>query len=105
MRNIKRNFTCYGLLTVLIAIGILFSGCLVAPAEPSEVVFETDPEEIHITINGEARESPSSVVVRKGSELVVVVEPMERMESASIPGNDTRYVFDRWDDGDKTNPR
>ncbi len=105
MSNNKRGSLKYTLFVLLATLTILFSGCLLAPVESSEVIFETEPAEVEIMINGELHTSPSRVVVRAGSELLVEVMLIETMESASLPGNDTRFVFDRWEDGDTNNPR
>jgi predicted RNA-binding protein with TRAM domain len=105
MGNIRYMTLKCTLLILVLFLAVVFSGCLLVPGDSSEVIFETDPAEVEISINGEPHSSPSRIVVRAGSELLVEVMQIETIESASLPGNDTRYVFDRWDDGDTTNPR
>jgi outer membrane protein assembly factor BamB len=49
--------------------------------------------------------SPKSLQVTAGSHTIEVITPQEKDNSTHVSGNDTRYIFDRWNDNNTENPR
>ncbi|HDG62393.1 MAG TPA: hypothetical protein ENG15_05265, partial [Thermotoga sp.] len=66
----------------------------------------TIPEEgLSIEIDGKTFTSPKTAFVGKGNHTIGVLSPQYKDRSNWVSGDDTEYVFDRWNDGNTQNPR
>ena len=66
----------------------------------------TIPEEgLSIEIDGKTFTSPKTAFVGKGNHTIGVLSPQYKDKSNWVSGDDTEYVFDRWNDGNTQNPR
>jgi len=60
---------------------------------------------LSIKIDGVSYTSPKSLMVDEENHTIEVISPQYKDKGAWIAGNDTKYVFDEWDDGNTSNPR
>jgi len=65
-----------------------------------ELTVQTTPDKLTVTVDGKSYMSPAVITVDGGTTHTVSVEQIqEKDESTLVSGNDTRYVFSKWNDG------
>ncbi len=100
----KRKLLLFASLTVFLI--LMLTGCPNGPKSFTLTITTLPDAGIQIIVDLVNKVTPFSQKYQEGTSVEVqVTSPQERDTSAFVPGDDTKYTFQQWNDASNENPR